>query len=50
MGYELDGLKNLLTKAGKWQEPPPKRAEAEPRPPLPMRPNPPRQQTPAAQE
>ena len=23
LGYELDGLKNLLTKAGKWQEPPP---------------------------
>jgi len=23
LGYELDGLKNLLNKAGKWQEPPP---------------------------
>ena len=23
LGYELDGLKNLLTKAGQWQDPPP---------------------------
>jgi hypothetical protein len=23
MGFQLDGLKNLLTKAGQWREPPP---------------------------
>ena len=27
MGYGLDGLKNLLTRAGQWKEPPPKAPE-----------------------
>jgi tetratricopeptide (TPR) repeat protein len=36
LGYDLDGLKNLLTRAGQWKEPPPKAAEStEPAAPAP---------------